>query len=271
MRKYILILCLLFFSCGKKYNDSEKAIGYQDTVDKVERILNQIPPADFKGRRDSTLKPDNAFDPNTYFSALHHIKLKPGYVLDYTLYNGGLGGNPILYARKINDKPFNTLHEYTEKLKELGKMSDKSYKISSDNNPYSVESAIELTDSDESYLEYIIFIIMSEQFYLMWHSNYNDYQVVFTKEKLAGILNDISDISDSLKAKVPSLSLEPSVVRKDSVIEVSLPVFSHWGGLVRRRYNISRSDFHRIRYLNWHPSTIDKKDILLKYDCGIMF
>lgn len=267
MRMYIIILCLLFCSCAKKYNDSQKAIGYQKTVDKMESILKNIPRVDIEEKNDSTLKPAKAFDPNIYLSALSHIKLKPGYVLDYVILRGFMGGEPYIYARKANEKPFSTLHEYEGKLEKLNPPCG----IYHNHSPYSIESQIELTDEDESYIEYVVFNIMKEQFYLWWHSNYNDKQIVFTKEKFARILDPLPYASDSLKEKISSLYLEPIVTRKDSAVDVSLPVFSHWGGLVRRHYTISKSLPHHITNVPFYLSDIDKRDYLLDYDCNIMF
>lgn len=267
MRYFMLILCLLFCSCAKNYNDSQKAIGYQKTVDKMERILKNIPRVEIEEKSDSTHKPANAFDPNVYFSALRHIKLKPGYVLDYVIMRGFMGGEPYVYARKANEKPFSTLHEYKEKLNNL----TPHYGIYHNHSPYSIESQIELKDEDESYIEYVVFNIMKEQFYLWWHAHYNDKQVVFTKEKLARILDPLPYASDSLKEKVSSLYLEPIVTRKDSVVDVSLPVFSHWGGLVRRHYTISKSEPHHITNIPFYLSDVDKRDYLLDYDCKRRF
>lgn len=271
MRYFMLILCLLFCSCAKKYNDSAKAVAYQKTVDKMESTLKNIPRIEIEEKNDSTRKPANAFDPNIYFSALRHIKLKPGYVLDYVIMKGFMGGEPYVYARKANEKPFQTLHEYSAKLDELEKTDRSEYSIYHNHSRYSTETEIELTDTDESYIEYVVLNIMKEQFYLWWHSNYNDKQIVFTKEKLARILDPLPYASDSLKDKVSSLYLEPIVTRKDSVVDVSLPVFSHWGGLVRRHYTISKSEPHHITNMPFYTSDVDKRDYLLDYDCKRRF
>jgi len=51
-------------------------------------------------------KKGGEFDPGTFFSVLKHINMEPGYRLDYVYHFDGIGGYPVLYARKAEDPSF---------------------------------------------------------------------------------------------------------------------------------------------------------------------
>ncbi|MGB3943772.1 MAG: hypothetical protein WBK88_03155, partial [Methanothrix sp.] len=57
-------------------------------------------------------KAEGDFDTNLYFDVLDRISPQRGYVLDYVYRYAGIGGAPLLYARKSTALPYRNFSEY---------------------------------------------------------------------------------------------------------------------------------------------------------------
>lgn len=277
MLKYILLLSVvcvsyIIITYPEQYDDSPKAIKYQQIADNIENIIHNIPDIEIDYNELLTLKPAKAFDPNVFLKVLKNIKLKDNYVLDYYIFQvDAFGGSPILYARNINDKPFINYMDHRNKL--LDVYGDEYYK-----DPYKVENFIELNKTEQSYFEYAIFSVLSDQFYLAWHGYYNDWQIVCTKEKLTKVLNNViyypENSGDSLKAIRIKKSLEPIFEDRGDMMKVSINMFSKWGGLITRKFFINKKSPYTIEERRWQISNylnIDKPDTIIKYRYHLTF
>jgi hypothetical protein len=105
---------------------------------------------------------------------------------------------------------------------------------------------------------------------LYWHSNYNDTEIVCTRDDIGEIISAINsggfgnelDLAQQAKARAMR-NVEPSVrLTEDSAI-VEVIIFTKWGGFYRYTYTINRSFPHKIIDL--------KQENLVPYDCGVMF
>ena len=103
------------------------------------------------------------FDVNEYFTVLTHLAPEAGYVLDYVYFAPGGDGLPKVYARQEGERPFATYSEYE-------KAGVEDYL-----------SNIQVDGTAEGYYELAVLSIMGEQFYLSWHAEYNDWEVVSSK------------------------------------------------------------------------------------------
>jgi len=199
------------------------------------------------------VKQGDEFDVNEYFDVLTHISMQDGYSLDYVYQVDSLGAYPILYARPVDQPAY---------------VSTKDIPAGLDFSDYL--SHISIENVEQGYFEFVAMNIMAGQFYLAWHANYNDIEIVCDDGDVDAIIADISDgsfgvpldISQQVKAR-SMRNIEPLVKLMGDTALVEVIVFTKWGGFYRYTYTISRSFPHTI---------IDvKTENLVPYDCGIAF
>jgi hypothetical protein len=190
------------------------------------------------------------FDPNRYFKVLTRLRVHEGSTLDYVYHYDGMGGYPMLYVRRLDEKPLRTAAEYRAA------------------KPATYLSGIEVDDAPEGYLQLAILSVMGGQYYLFWHAGYNDVRVVCGQESIDEIIRERGD-SDrgfnsagwqerarSIPDPAPTARLEP-----DRAI-VGLLTFTKWGGFLRNTYSIRRSFPHEITV---------QRETVVEYRCGIVF
>lgn len=210
---------------------------------------NDVP----KGLYESGVKQGDEFDVNDYFSATPNISMQEGYTLDYVFLGDSLGSFPILAARPIDQPPYIS-----------------SADVSADSELADYWNYIEVKDVEQGYFEYIAFLIMADQFYLVWHANYDDTEVICDREAVDAIVADINDNDfgiafdkDQMKQIKAMQNIEPLVKLTDTTAIVEIITFSKWGGFYRMTYTIDRAFPHTI---------IDvQEENIVPYDCGIMF
>lgn len=202
---------------------------------------------------DTGTKQGDEFDVNQYFTVLTHMSMREDYALDYVYQSDSLGGYPLLFARpkdqasyaSIEDIPENTqlpdFHEY-----------------------------LQIEDTEHGYFEYVVMDILASQFYLYWHANYNDTQIVCNRQDVNDIISRVNagdfgnqlNLAQQAQARVMK-NIEPVVNLTGDVANAQVTTFTKWGGFYRWIYTISRSFPHTI---------IDVKgENLVPYDCGVMF
>ena len=210
---------------------------------------NDVP----KGLMETGTKQGDEFDPNAYFNVLPNLSMQEGYVLDYVFMGDSLGSFPILAARPTDQPPF----------------------ISATDLPPGTEFAdyldhVEVKDVEQGYFEFTSLSIMARQFYLVWHANYNDTEVICDREAVDAIAAEratgdfgMKFDDNQLKQIKELVNIEPLVKLTDSTATVEMVTFSKWGGFYRMAYTIDRAFPHKI---------IDtQEENIIHYDCGIMF
>ena len=199
-------------------------------------------------------KQGGEFDPNRYFEAFTHLRMREGYVLDYVYHQDGMGGFPMLYARPVDKVPYATEADY------LAAAADQPDYL----------SFVQPQDSPEGYFEYAAFATLANQFYLDWHANYNDWQVLCGKDDLEKIIQGFSGqdtfgipMTATQKRQARAITNpQPSVELTSETAIVKMLVFTKWGGFYRRFVTISRAD---------HSILSEQDESLVEYDCGIAF
>lgn len=190
------------------------------------------------------------FDPNQYFTALTHISMEPGYVLDYIYQYDGLGGYPLVFARLESI----SREQAAEDFRQSG-------------NTDSFLNHVKTDGTEQGYYELIALSFVAQQFYLFWHANYNDTIIVPDSAALEEILASIGDfglpMDEQTLRSVRTLALEPQITFNTDTVTVKLITFSKWGGFSERTYTLAK-DF---------PHTITNADnkVVVPYDCGILF
>jgi len=229
----------------------------QNTVDAM-RLLPEghtNPSSNVTNMPKDSPKLDGWFDVNEYFSVLNHLSMQPGYVLDYVYNNSGSGGQPYLYARRVDSIPFSTVNELYN-----------TYIDKTIGHTYDYMAYIKTDDTEESFFQYVTLRIMGGQFYLWWHANYNDDTIICDATGLEAILSVIfwgKDITSEVKSKARKLNLAPVVELKDDLVIVRVITFTKWGGFIEETYIINRLFPHVIKDL--------KTQILVPWECGVMF
>lgn len=199
------------------------------------------------------IKDGSEFDVNRYFNVLTHLSMQDSYALDYVYQNDDLGGYPLLYARPADLPPYTSIADVPEPMQ------------SSDFRDY-----LEIQDVEQGYFEYVILDIMARQFYLYWHANYNDTEIVCNRGEVNDIVDRVGsgdfgyamDLAQQTKARTLK-DIEPVVTLTGDVANVQFITFTKWGGFYRETYTIQRGFPHTI---------IDvKQENVVPYDCGVMF
>jgi hypothetical protein len=206
-----------------------------------------------QGLMEIGIKQGDEFDVNDYFIALPNLSMQEGFVLDYVYQNDGLGAFPIMNARPADLPPYAT-----------------SADVPQNQNLENYSDFIEIKDVEAGYFEFMSLLIMANQFYLVWHANYNDMEIICHREAVDAIVADINDgefggafDKDQMRQIKAMQNIEPLVKLTDTTALVDIVTFSKWGGFYRMTYTIDRSFPHKI-------IDVQEENIVL-YDCGIMF
>jgi hypothetical protein len=203
-------------------------------------------------QQENPVKQGGEFDPNRYFEVLTHLKMQDGFILDYVYSYQGIGGQPLLYARRVDEKPFQTETDFRAA------------------QPASFLSAVEADDTPEGYLQISLLALMGSQFYLFWHAGYNDSQILCGSSDIERIISENAQsgfgmkMNEAQKLKARAISRPgPAVEIKADHVTVSMVLFTNWGGFIRRTYTINRASPHTILDV--------QNETLVEYNCGVMF
>jgi hypothetical protein len=198
------------------------------------------------------------FDPNEYFSVLKHLSMADGYVLDFAYLVAGGDGRPFLYARRQLFGPFRTWKDYEEAVggRRAAFRAEKAFlnKVRADGSP-------------ESFFELVALYELGGQFYLEWHFCYDDTRIVASPGDVEQVIRDPSlceydrPFTQRQLDEARLLDVRPRVSFIDEdTVEVSVVLYSGWGGFTRKTYRIRR-DFP-------HTVVETQSETLLEYDCG---
>lgn len=199
------------------------------------------------------VKRGDELDVNDYFDVLTHLSMQEDYTLDYVYHNDSLGGFPLVYARPVDQTPYASVAD-----------------IPAGTELPEFREHLQVADVEQGYFEYVVLDIMARQFYLFWHANYNDTQIVCNRQQVNDILAQVAsgdfgvamDRASQTRARMLR-NIEPVVHLRANDATVEFVTFTKWGGFYRETYTISRGFPHTI--------VDSKQENLVPYDCGIMF
>ena len=244
-------LALLLASLACSLSPAPKSeIDCAGTLEALHRVRGDMTfPENFQ--TENPAKQGGEFDANTYFQALAHLSMQPGYVLDYVYHFDGMGGYPLLYPRPAGQVPFRT---------------EADYAASADSANYL--DYVQIDDKAEGYFQYVVLNILGPQFYRFWHANYNDYRIMCSPSDVQAIASSLGDFGQPMSPlsrlrTLLLLDVVPTVSTGEQTVEVQVVVFTKWGGFLRWTYTLDRNFPHEILDV--------KEETLVPYDCGIMF
>ena len=223
---------------------------YSDLISRIREIQQGEIPGNLLSKQ--PVRAGVEFDPNSYFEILKHLSLKEGYILDFAYaYHDGLGGHPCLYARPVNDAPFESIsqHQTWEKRE-------------------SVFDYLVADGSPESFFELVVFREVANQFYLFWHTAYNDLRIITATGEIEKIVSSVirgarAKFTPAQAETALALDPEPQVELTETSASVIYCTFTKWGGFALQQEVFSTVSPHMLLC----------KDVLktVKYDCGVVY
>jgi hypothetical protein len=230
------------------------AAAWQQIVDDLRSLQNS------QGLPNRLLDPEpsldgTGFDIEDYFTVFEHIDAEPGFVLDYVYRATPDRGFPVLHIRRADQPGHATYDEYPAATgSDDASQGDTAY----------LDQIYVIDGTPKGFFEYVTLRVMGGQFYLFWHAQEMDAQVVATRERLDDLLDSVAELMDDTqlergRAADPS----PMVSFEGDIATVEILVFTRWGGLHRHTYTIERVFPQQI--LNLQVETV------AACDCGYTF
>lgn len=276
--KLFLILSILMVFLQPSSSQSEMAQDDTEIVEPQWFLRSTISPsyssdivAEFEALTSGLVFPDHLmaedaekaegdFDVSLYFTVLEQLSMERGRVLDYVYDYAGIGGSPVLYARKASATPYRNYSEYLAADAAAEPEEREDYYL----------NYVATDGTPEGFFQLALLLIQGEQFYQFWHANYNDDRIVSDQEDARAALADLTgwvgeneSTTEDLLAKVSEIDLTPAVSMNQDQVKVEVVVFTKWGGFVKRSIAMEREFPHTILW--------EKSEVLVPYDCGIMF
>ncbi len=250
----LFIVLLISLACQSLFTAPARTGTVISNCAEIVKAVEETWPGEIPGHLLETgKKQGDEFDANQYFDVLTHISMREGYALDYVYQTDFLGAFPMLYARPVDQAPYASAGDVPSNTK----LPDFSVYL-------------EVEDLEQGYFEYVVMNIMASQFYLSWHANYNDTEIVCTRQAIDEVISSVNagdfgnDLDAVQQAKARAIkNIEPAVTLTEAAAEVQVITFTKWGGFYRLTYTISREFPHKVIDL--------KQENLVPYDCGVMF
>lgn len=217
------------------------------------------------------------FDINNYFKILSHLRMEPGYKLNF-VYSPYTDGFPILYSQNTDEPPF---MDYEEFKNARGEMFWNEYwaRVTGESGTEHNESLygymdhILIDDTPEGYFQFILLRLMGSQFYLFGHAKYNDQRIVCKFRQLRPSMfkqwpalyqaHVILDPWIIVSNKAAELSFEPAIKFEEETVKIRVIVFSEWAGYIQKFFLVSRNFPHKV--------LMDEKRTLIPYHCGLKY
>jgi hypothetical protein len=202
-------------------------------------------------QQENAVKTGDDFDVSTYFDVLDHLAMQDGYTLDYVYAYEFIGGRPVLYARPSDQPPY-------QALTDVPRVDDGSQS--------SYLDRVVIDGTPEGYFQFVALDVMGEQFYLVWHANYNDTRILCDSADVKDVLESEmfgQPLPEDVAAQARGLDVEPVVTLGEETAQVQIVVFTKWGGFLRVTFTIGQDFPHQV--LDTEAET------LVPYDCGVMF
>jgi hypothetical protein len=207
---------------------------------------------------DAAEKAEGDFDVSLYFTVLDRLSMEGGRVLDYVYNYEGIGGAPVLYARKAVEPPYRNYSEYIAADAAAEPEEREDYYL----------RYVETDGTPEGFFQLALLLIQGEQFYAFWHAAYNDDRIVSEMEDAraslgGGWFDEGETTAGGLLADLGKFDLSPVVSMNEDLVKVEVVVFTDWGGFIKRSIVMEREFPHLI--------VGERSEVLVPYDCGIMF
>jgi len=185
------------------------------------------------------------FKVDTYFKNFDELKVEKYWKL-YAFYEKSfIAGSPVITAYKT-----------------LGRKGIRQSDIEKQMDSIKAMDHIELSGSERSYYQYLLFNLIGDDFAKYWHAGYTSYDLIFSRKQLSKLLHS-EEMQDSIKNKIRQVDPLPHYAIQDGSVLISLKMFNDWEGLHERTYKIMTTFPHKIEML--------KDTILVNYKSQIRY
>lgn len=170
---------------------------------------------------------------NNYFKVLDQVNMKEGYVLDYLYYNIRTTGLLLLYAREINNLPFDDIDQFNAYFN-----SDYKYLNEGDFRKY-YRDKIEINGTPDSYYQLSLLLTIGHVFNFIWHANYQAVEIIHQKQRLLKIIkgyNKADKTSAFFLENIDKINLKPRILSKDNKIIIEFLCYYLHEGIILNRY-----------------------------------
>ncbi|MCL4561937.1 MAG: hypothetical protein M1281_15180 [Chloroflexi bacterium] len=223
-------------------------------VDKAHKLLHQPIPEAYKksgeyGIDSEHPHPSERLDINNLLVLFEYLHLEPGYRLDYIYHNRGSGGSPSIYVR------FSNTQYPSSDPEDFDPQHDQE-------RPYLEHLYFGLYPM--GYLQLAIFSIISGQFYLFWHSGYNDHRFVLNQSEALLLVSTFNNTHQNVDypGAIRMVNFTPHLTIFENYEAIlSAYTFSQWNGFSQREW--------KIRPLAYIKEISNK--VIIPYNCGILF
>lgn len=262
----VLVIITFALSCTQK-EIRQPANNYEKFIDGLVELQNL---ADIKlEKKDSTYHCDLDFE--SYLNYFNQLTIDPNWSLESHYRHFGDAGRPLILAFERNDSlAMKIKDELSKPVKELDEefadwnLSEKLFDYQ-DSVDYLTPIKIK---SGSGYFQFLIFALLGDNYCRFWHSNYGHLNLITSKQRIKELteLKDDFYYKFSSKEKSQALSIDPlpkiEIHDKDSV-SIRIVTLGPWDGFIEREFSITKEWPHILKEY--------KKNVLMEYDCGIMF
>lgn len=247
----LLLLALLTAACSPAVATTPPAgICWECSVEGMAALTGELHAPEHLLQPDA-VKTREEFDVSAYFEVLDRLSMEQGYVLDYIYWYDGMGGRPVLYARRAEETPFENHSAYLAAREEAS---------------LAYLDHVQVDGSAESFFQLAVLRVMGEQFYRWWHAMLNDTAIITSQASLEAHRPEVegtcTEPLDPVLQRASQLALEPRVAFEEDLAVVSLHTFSAYSGLQSKAFSIRR-DFP-------HTFAGEKTETLVEYFCGVV-
>jgi len=267
-RLVIFLAALIILACtcpislagsGNK-RDPNNTERWQETVDAIRQLTPDQPIPWHLIDPEAPVKED-LFDPNQLLVPLNHLSLRPGFTLDFVYRDNGLGANPVLYARKETEAPFESYQAFQAATSECDTADQPA--------ECDYLAFVETDGSEAGYFQWVLLRVMGDQFYLYWHAGYHDAEIIASTTRLQNLVDELGQddigkpFSSSQKRAALKINPAPEVTIDDDLVTVRFNWFTKWGGFYETTYTITAQSPHQVM-----DTQIEQ---LVEYDCGVVY
>lgn len=212
-------------------------------LERLRQLRAQIPTASPELGREALNEVhlwEGRFDPNRWFEVFDRVRPRPGYVLDFVYFFWGNGGYPLLYLRRERSKRLESCSEYWRRFG-----GDLAHPVPHD-NPALLEH-LGFQPSALGFFQFLLFQREAPRFHLRWHSHADDDEYVYTRRRLAEILETIPEkdgelldgISADERALLQALDPKPVVALMGKIADLKLLSYTRFGGFSWQDYRVT--------------------------------
>lgn len=222
----------------------DKSEAYQEIVASFKRLHEKA--AVPKSRHPLQIN----FKTDDYFSILKNISLEETWKLGFIYCRDNDGAAPILIA-----------YQSEAEYKTLGDKITRGYRSAKIYGNEEYWPHIKLDGTDDGFFEYVVLSILGSQFSLDSRANYNDIEIVCTKQAIREIVK-ITRPDEQFIKQAQFVDPTPSVTFDKKQAIVRIVIFTKWGGFIEKRYHIGLQFPHKINKI--------KAKALAKFKCGVV-